>query len=227
MNIAPRAAAKSNFAAGRKGHTIQAIVIHVMEGSMEGTLAWFRNTLSKVSAHYGVSRKGEVVQYVDDQDTAYHAGKVDHPTAELVQQNIGISPNLWTIGIEHEGTEDQEPTAAQMVASAELVAALCARYKIPLDEKHVIPHHAIRSSKSCPGKISVPELLALARGAAQPIDQPQVGDRRWSAYLGENLIVTAYDSDEDWSFIRESQLRGLGQRATTKFSRLPARRPAE
>lgn len=222
MNVAPRGIDAKNFAEGRQGHRVQALVIHIMEGSMEGTLAWFRNPTSRVSSHYGVSRKGEVVQYVDDDDTAYHAGNVDRPTADLVKQNAGVNPNLWTIGIEHEGKADQEPTAAQMVASAELVAALCLKHSIPIDEKHVIPHHAIRASKPCPGKISVKELVTLARGASQPVT-PRVGDRRFSPYLGENVIITEYVADDDWHFIRESQLRGLGQRATTRLSLLPSR----
>lgn len=226
MNVAPRGAAKGNFAVGRKGHRIEAIVIHLMAGSMEGTLSWFRNPASKVSAHYGVSRKGEVVRYVNDEDTAYHAGTVDHPTAELVLAKPGVSPNLWSIGIEHEGTADQEPTAAQMVASAELVASLCARYSIPIDAKHIIPHRAIRASKTCPGKIDVLELITLARGAAAPAlsAKSMVGARRWSEYLGTNIVVTRWASDSDWSFLRESDLAQLGLRGTVAFSDLPPAR---
>lgn len=226
MIIAPRGAAKSNFAVGRKGHRIEAIVIHLMAGTMASTLEWFRNPISKVSAHYGISRKGEVVRYVNDEDTAYHAGTVDHPTAELVREKAGISPNLWTIGIEHEGTVDQEPTPAQMVASAELVASLCARYSIPIDAKHIIPHRAIRASKTCPGKIDVLELITLARGAAAPAlsAKSMVGARRWSEYLGTNIVVTRFSADDDWSFIREADLARLGHKATSSFSEFPPAR---
>lgn len=225
MNVASRPASEKNYSRGREGHRIQALVIHIMEGGMNGTLAWFRNPVSKVSAHYGVSRKGEVVQYVPDEDTAQHAGVVDHPTAELVHENAGVNPNLWTIGIEHEGMSAQEPSPVQMVTSAELVAHLCEKHGIPLDEKHVIPHRAIRSSKSCPGKIDVRQIIALARTASAPVApepsvRPQPGDARWSEYFGERLVLTEYTDDRTYKFLRASQLRGLGSPGSAPWSAL-------
>lgn len=167
-----------NHASGRGGHRPEALVIHVMEGTMESTLSWFRSPASKVSAHYGVSRAGEVVQYVRDEDTAWHAGRVLRPTAEMVLERPGVNPNLWTIGIEHEGGADQEPTSAQLAASAELMAMLADRWQIPLDLRHVIPHRAIYAAKTCPGRIDVGALVEMARrhgGAASPA-APEVAE---------------------------------------------------
>lgn len=225
MNIPRLPAAPKNFAKGRQGHAIQAVVIHVMEGSMYSTGSWFKNPKSRVSAHYGISRTGEVVQYVDDADTAYHAGTVRNPTAELVKRNAGVNPNLWTIGIEHEGYAIQEPTPAQMAASAELLALLSQKHGIPLDETHVIPHRAVRADKTCPGLIEVPALLSLARTAARPTAQPQIGERRFSPYLGENIVLTRYVTDGEWYFLRESQLHDLGQRASSPWSSFPNPNP--
>jgi hypothetical protein len=220
-----------NHASGRGGHRPEALVIHVMEGTMESTLSWFRSPASKVSAHYGVSRAGEVVQYVRDEDTAWHAGRVLRPTAEMVLERPGVNPNLWTIGIEHEGGADQEPTSVQLAASAELMAMLSDRWEIPLDLRHVIPHRAIYAAKTCPGRIDVGKLVQLSTrqgsagggsgAGAGGTAAPAPGTRRWSNYFGEYLILTRYVSDRNWYFVRESELRTMGERASAAWSEMP------
>lgn len=214
-----------NHASGRSGHRPEAIVIHIMEGTMESTLSWFRSPASKVSSHYGVSRAGEVVQYVRDEDTAWHAGRVLRPTAEMVLERDGVNPNLWTIGIEHEGGADQEPTASQLAASVELMKLLSGRWAIPLDLRHVIPHRAIYAAKTCPGRIEVGTLVEMARhaggGAGAGAAGPVPGTRRWSDYFGEYLILTRYVSDREWYFVRESELRRMGERASATWSEMP------
>jgi N-acetylmuramoyl-L-alanine amidase CwlA len=209
-----------NYRAGRQQHPIRAIVIHVMEGSMAGTRSWFGNPQSKVSAHYGVSRKGQVVQYVDDGDTAQHAGLKVRPTAEIVKEMGTVNPNLYTIGIEFEGKAHQEPTEAQLDAGAELIAQLSQKHGIPLDAKHVIPHRSIRADKTCPGKIGIAALLELAAPATRP-EVPRPGDRRLSASLGEPVILTRYVSDDEWYYVTESELSQLGKRAGTDWSSMP------
>lgn len=213
-----------NHASGRSGHRPEALVIHVMEGTMESTLSWFRSPASKVSAHYGVSRAGEVVQYVRDEDTAWHAGRVLRPTAEMVLDQPGVNPNLWTIGIEHEGGANQEPTSVQLAASAELMKMLSGRWGIPLDLRHVIPHRAIYAAKTCPGRIDVGDLVELATrggGGGAGAGAPVSGTRRWSDYFGEYLILTRYVSDQEWYFVRESELRTMGERASAAWSEMP------
>lgn len=190
---------------------------------MAGTDSWFRSPQARVSAHYGVSRKGEVVEWVSPEDQAWHAGTLDKPTAAIVKERGGRNPNEYSIGLEFEGMATDEPTPAQMVAGAELVVYLAQRYGIPVDETHVIPHRAIRASKTCPGKIRVEELLALARRAAPPAPapaRPQPGDSRWSDYLGERLILTEYIDDKNYRYLRASQLRGLGTPGTARWSAL-------
>lgn len=226
MNIEPRLL-RVNFSRGRDGGVDPvAIVVHIQEGTMAGTDSWFRNPASKVSAHYGVSKAGEVVQWVRDEDTAQHAGVVDRPTAAIVRERVGFNPNSYTLGIECEGRATDAPPADQMVALAELVKLLCTRHRIPLDRKHVIGHREVRGSKPCPGRIDVDEVVRLAAGeeVAQVDQQPRTGDRRWSEYLGEHVILTRYAGDRDWHFIRESLLRRMGARGTVPWSEMPAER---
>lgn len=221
-----------NFSRGRMGGAApDVIVVHIQEGTMAGTDSWFRNPDSQVSAHYGVSKAGAVVQWVKDEDTAQHAGRVDRPTAAIVRERAGVNPNSYSLGIECEGKAIEDPPHAQLIALAELVLVLCQRHQIPLDRRHVIGHREIRASKPCPGKIDVDEVVRLAKGvgAAGPDaaaqHRPRPGDRRWSDFLGEHVVLTRYGGDSEWFYVRESLLSKMGARATVPWSEMPAERP--
>ncbi len=154
-----------NIRRGRGGYKPIAIVCHIMEGTLPGTDSWFDQTRSHVSAHYGVGKNGEIHQYVAESDTAFHVGVVDHPAWPLLK--AGINPNLYTIGIEHEGRDGDALTPAQLHASAALIAAIAKRWKIPLDAQHIIRHHDIRRGKPCPGAgFDVAALITAAKGVS-------------------------------------------------------------
>jgi len=168
--------ASANFRAGRPaGNKPLAIVIHVMDGTLAGTDAWFNNPTAQVSAHYGVGINGAIHQYVSEEDAAFHAGIVVNPTARLVLERPNINPNFFTIGIEHEGHAEDAWTTQQSAASASLVADIASRWSIPLDADHVFAHHEVRASKTCPGSIgkAVQILnLAIAQRASTPPAAP-------------------------------------------------------
>jgi len=152
-----------NFWIGRKGYKPEAVVIHIMDGTLVGTDSWFANTTSQVSAHYGIGKNGEVHQYVQESDAAWHAGRVDAPVWKLIKPNI--NPNLYTIGIEHEGKPDDVWTDAMKQSSATLIREICQRWQIPIDRDHVVGHFEIFSKKpNCPAtnKSILDELVALA-----------------------------------------------------------------
>jgi hypothetical protein len=154
-----------NHGKGRPG-PILAIVMHIMEGTMAGTLSHFRSPASGVSTHYGIGKDGSIVQYVRDEDTAQHAGIVDRPTSALVRErrskNAQDNPNGWTLGIEHEGHAGDVTPPAQIAASVALVRYLADKHGVPLDRTHVIAHREIRASKTCPGKLPVDMIVAAA-----------------------------------------------------------------
>jgi N-acetyl-anhydromuramyl-L-alanine amidase AmpD len=52
---------------------------------------------SGMSCHYGVDEDGALTQYIDDTDTAFHAGVIDAPDWRLLK--AGVNPNYYTIGI--------------------------------------------------------------------------------------------------------------------------------
>lgn len=152
-----------NFWTGRKGYVPELIVIHIMDGTLSGTDSWFANTASQVSSHYGIGKNGEVHQYVKEEDSAWHAGRIDAPNAKLVKQNV--NPNLYTIGIEHEGSSKDVWTEEMKQASAALIQEICQRFKISIDRDHIIGHYQIYSKKpDCPSrdKKILDELVALA-----------------------------------------------------------------
>ncbi|MBI4615003.1 MAG: N-acetylmuramoyl-L-alanine amidase [Planctomycetes bacterium] len=107
------------------GRAIRYIVIHTAEGSYQGTLSWFKNPASRVSAHYTVAKDGRLGQSVLDKDIAWHAGNA----------------NRNSIGIEHEGFARHGGwTEAQYRKSAWISCWLIRQYHIPFDRKHILGH---------------------------------------------------------------------------------------
>ncbi len=100
----------------RNGASINMIVLHsTTAATVEGTIAWFLDRKSQVSAHYVVDKNGDVYQMVSDDRSAWHAKAI----------------NSRSIGIEHVATATDRLTDAQSVASAQLVRWLAATYGIP------------------------------------------------------------------------------------------------
>jgi len=138
-----------NQAYGRNSHTIKGFIIHITGGSFQSALDWTTNIKSQVSYHFIIDKDGDDLCLVMPENTAWHAGKIENPTSELVKN--GPNPNEYTIGIALAGTADEKPTIAQIVKCAKLINYLAPYYTIPLDRKHIVGHNEIRSDKICPG----------------------------------------------------------------------------
>jgi hypothetical protein len=113
------AANAGNYGNANRGvGDIKYIVIHDTEGSYTGTISWFKNPASNVSAHYLVrSSDGHIAQMVDEADVAWHDACF----------------NTNSIGIEHEGyanKPEQWFTEAMYAESAKLTAYLADKYNI-------------------------------------------------------------------------------------------------
>lgn len=216
-----------NFGKGRPDIPVplDVIVIHVMEGTMEGTLEHFsrKNPKDPVSAHYGVSKEGMIVQYVREQDTAYANGKMVRPTAEIVKERDGINPNFYTISIEFEGSGEGDLTDAQREAGIRLLRDISERRRIPLNRRHVLRHQEIRADKSCPGKINVDKLVAQAASEAHPRSPDKIPPKVvWSEFFGDYLVAVKIVSDTEWYFIPLSQILDEKMlKAQTPLSQMP------
>jgi len=139
-----------NCRRGRGGRQPVAIVNHITAGKYPGCLSWMKNPNSKASAHYLVTKAGQIYQLVQDADTAWHAGAVNKPSWPLYD---GTNPNYYTLGIEHEGLSGDELTEEQYQATFWLHRQLIAKWGIPVDRDHIIGHYRIDSvdRPNCPG----------------------------------------------------------------------------
>lgn len=165
----------SLFKSSRRGYKPEAIVIHIAEGTFRAIGQWFNDPRANVSSHYGIGRQGQIDQYVDESLAAWHAGNAVRPTWRLIKR--GVNPNLYTIGIEHEGFGNEGWTEAMYQASAALVRDISDRWKIPLDRAHIIGHREIRADKTCPGfKVNLNRLIELAKGVGATFHIVRRGD---------------------------------------------------
>src|SRR5438105_1868434 len=122
-----------NFIVGRNGYKPEIIVLHISTASAESAISWFANPVSQVSSNYLVGTKGEVYQFVKDEDKAQAQGVIDSPTSKVVLSHPGINPNNYCLSIEHAGIDLSQSPIEQLQASAELIRSLCAKWSIPCD----------------------------------------------------------------------------------------------
>ena len=132
-----------NFTQGRDGNTIDKIILHHNAGdlTLEGIVSVFND--NGTSAHYQVDSQGRVGQYVELEDTAWHAGN--------------WVANTQSIGIEHaDVTSDPYSISEECLDNgAHLVAALCREYRLgrPQWEVNVWPHYDFTAT-ACPASIA-------------------------------------------------------------------------
>jgi N-acetyl-anhydromuramyl-L-alanine amidase AmpD len=125
-------ASEANYTkASRAESAIRFIIIHVTEGSFDGTVAWLRDPHAHSSANFVVGRDGKVQQLVPLHDIAWHAGNWAY--------------NLRSIGIENVGYTDDPAgfTTRQYRAAARIAAVVARRALIPIDRRHIIGHSEV------------------------------------------------------------------------------------
>ncbi|HEX5569027.1 MAG TPA: N-acetylmuramoyl-L-alanine amidase [Streptomyces sp.] len=125
----PAAGANWRWANRPYDHTVDRVVIHVIQGGYDVALKVFRDPAHQAATHYVVrTSDGHVAQLVRELDVAYHAGNRAY--------------NERSIGIEHEGFVERADTLTDATyrASAELTAGICDRYGLPRDREHIVGH---------------------------------------------------------------------------------------
>lgn len=143
-----------NFSSGRFGAKVNKIVIHHMATTNYDIVPsiW---KIREASAHYGVGQNGEIRAYVDENNTAWHAG------------NWYV--NISSIGIEHVNTTE-EPTwqvaQATIDASSKLCADISKRYGLGnlVVGKNLFSHSDF-SATSCCGPYLKPRLQEICNKA--------------------------------------------------------------
>ena len=134
------------------------IVEHITEGYMPGTLNWLTNIetdadglyKAQVSCHFLVCRNGAIYQLVSLENGAWHCVKKS-PTAKLVKDR-SMPPNLYSVGIEHEGLHKDTNgalTPEQYKSSLEVHKYIIEEYErinkepFPINRDHIIGHYEV------------------------------------------------------------------------------------
>lgn len=133
---------------------VNGLVVHIMEGTFEGTRVWFDNDNSNASSHFGTSRDGQLEQWVDAKDRAW----------------AQASGNRTWLSIENEGKVPQALTAAQLEKVAQVFAWVVRTYKVPYrvakspSEKGLGTHRmggAAWGGHPCPGDAIIAQLQKI------------------------------------------------------------------
>lgn len=121
----------TNHWPGRRGVSLEYVVIHYTVITYQQTLRAFNIRSSNVSAHYVVRGDGHIAQLVGEADTAWHSGNLQF--------------NLNSVGIELELNEHTNPVfrEEQYRAAAAVTCGAAARWGFPLDRAHVIGHNEV------------------------------------------------------------------------------------
>jgi N-acetylmuramoyl-L-alanine amidase len=157
-----------NFRPRKADETLQAIILHgTWMDKDDDVLSRLTDAAAQVSAHYYITRQGEVIQLVDEIHVAWHAGRSSYPGLAAEAESLnGIS-----LGIElankgpfatppAAGTEclpDDSPlwqkaepyTEAQYEALGHLLDDILSRHSIS-------PDHILGHSEVSPGRKSDP-----------------------------------------------------------------------
>jgi hypothetical protein len=153
--------------------TIDRVIIHTMVGTAVSAASRFLDQTSKVSTHYGVLLDGSLWHWVDEDNTAYHAGD--------------YAMNQRSIGIEHEDNGDFNGVRPDILysSSAKLVKDICSFYNIPIDRLHILKHSEVIAT-GCPDALDIDRIVREAAGNDQNLIDTLRADRdkNWNLYQG-------------------------------------------
>lgn len=138
-------------------------VIHGTLGAYNGAIEWLRtppekrNPISYSSAHYVVSKTGDITKLAEEADITWHAGTVRNPTyrARLNLPRNGIipkplpindvnykNPNTSFVGIECEWFQGERLTEAQIVAVCSIIKASKIKNPVILSHSEITDYKA-------------------------------------------------------------------------------------
>ncbi|MBS9338395.1 N-acetylmuramoyl-L-alanine amidase [Fructobacillus sp. M2-14] len=161
-----------NFTQGRNAN-VNKIVIHHMATTNYDSVPGIWKT-REASAHYGIGQDGQIRAYVDEDNTAWHAGQ--------------WAANSSSIGIEHantSGSPDWGIAQATVDSSAKLVADIAKRYGFGkvVPYQNLFPHSEFIAT-GCPGNLKeklqeiadkANDIMAGGNGDVAPQAAPESG----------------------------------------------------
>jgi len=143
------------------------VVVHIAEGSYEGTISWQKNPDAEVSSHFVVALDGAIAQVVDTDIAAWTQG----------------SGNGAWLSIENAGFHTGQLTVGQVEANAQILARAHREYGVPLQvatspDGRGLGHHGMGGLAwgghyDCPGPNNValkPTIVARAIEVVNGVD---------------------------------------------------------
>lgn len=190
------------------------IVDHISAGTMNSLDSWFRSAGNITSsAHFGVAKDGRIHQYVKIQRMAWANGigaaDIAASGTPIVHDHPGVNPNLYSVSIEHEGT-DGDLTPEQLAASVWLHRFIQQQIleiwgvSFPLDRYHVIGHFMVNpvGKPFCPGaKFPWERLFAELAEKEEDEDNMPMKLEQWQWDMMYKVMGPAYNADQmgwDW-----------------------------
>ncbi|HTA72384.1 MAG TPA: peptidoglycan recognition family protein [Bryobacteraceae bacterium] len=119
------------------------VILHITDGDSEvGAFNQFQASTGKgaSSAHFCIEQDGTVYQYVDLNDSAWHASQVNGHSVGIEHVAMTQRAADYYNSLDNGNRVEMPATAAQVKASAELVSWLCKLLNIPPDRAHVREH---------------------------------------------------------------------------------------
>lgn len=156
----------NNFQVGRAGKPILYVVLHSIVGSAASAIAAFKNPARIASSTYIVAWNGEVTQMVREEDTPYTNG------------NFDINQKSITIEHDDQGQPNIVRPDALYESSARLIADICKRHGIPVNNGRIFGHRDVRilfgsgTNTACPAGLDVNRLIARAAEISAPPPPP-------------------------------------------------------
>ncbi len=166
-DLAPRQESTSNQ--GGSMVEVRGVVLHIAEGSYEGTISWQKNATSDVSSHFIKGKNdGEDCQMVDTATAAW-------------TQKAG---NGHWLSIENAGSVPDKLTASQVEFAAQILARAHEVYKVPLQvtsdpDGKGLGHHSMGSHpgyaddwghSQCPGSNIINQKSAIVARAKEIVN---------------------------------------------------------
>ncbi len=184
-----------HFWQGHFGYNVRAVVLHIAEGSYEGTYATFLN--EQVSTHFCVAKDGRIAQFVSVDDSAWGNGDVNQPSwPDLV---AGVNPNFYTISIEHEGFYQEQWTPQMYDANLRLLEWIRTYTGLQYSLHHsLIGHFEIDSvtRANCPGPNVEWNRMINDLGAAPAVDVARAaliaGANKFGVPLNDQTALAKY-----------------------------------
>jgi len=121
-----------SFRHGRT-ETIQNIIVHSTDGRESGDVATL--TGPNVSVHWYVTRAGKIYHFVDNSDTAFHAGVVTSSEYSNAA-TIGIEQEHFDPDPQHGRPNNEDWPEIQITTVANLCTFLCQRYGLTENQIH-------------------------------------------------------------------------------------------